>query len=514
MKSINIVCLNCVCTNMYYNVGAIIPTTFPIVGGYPFSSRTIQVADNFTEIGYDVQQVNSSYVFWGDGGDIYPVSNNSVGFTSPTMGGLIPAYQIGSTVYILFGPKSCTVSGSVVNGSILSQTSFPVSPYLTHSAPNPNIVFKPNSGYEIDYITITGGLFNSSVTISNAQCKAGANVVVSQLSSSMQTRAYISPGANGQMSVQFFSLLDSGLVVKAYYKATSKITISTVCSPSAGGTITPSNPQITPGSQLSLSIAANAGYVLSYVMKGNTNMGAVNTLIDSYAVPTTITAYFTAYSANFNITASAGANGKITPSGTVVVANGGSQTFSITPNSGYEIDAVTVDGLPKGAISSYTFTNVKATHTISATFKALQGFPITITSTGPGTTAPVGTVAATQGTNKSITMQADAGARIASVTADGVLQPLYTGKTTGMAYTFFEVQAAHALDVVYELIQHTINSSAGEHGTITPLGDTLVADKASQSYVITPDKGYKIAHVYVDGNEVTIPSTGILFIDD
>ena len=71
-----------------------------------------------------------------------------------------------------------------------------------------------------------------------------------------------------------------------------------------------------------------------------------------------------------SITASAGSNGSISPSGSVSVNNGADQAFTITPNSGYHIDTVTVDSSLVSATSPYTFTNVTADHTISATFVA------------------------------------------------------------------------------------------------------------------------------------------------
>jgi len=70
----------------------------------------------------------------------------------------------------------------------------------------------------------------------------------------------------------------------------------------------------------------------------------------------------------FTITASAGANGTITPSGTITVNYGDSQTFTITPNTGYHVADVLVDGSSVGAVTSYTFSNVTADHTISASF--------------------------------------------------------------------------------------------------------------------------------------------------
>jgi hypothetical protein len=80
-----------------------------------------------------------------------------------------------------------------------------------------------------------------------------------------------------------------------------------------------------------------------------------------------------ASAANFTIdrwtlTASAGSGGTISPSGTVYVAQGGSQAFTIAANTGYVISAVTVDGANVGAVTSYTFSNVTANHTIAATF--------------------------------------------------------------------------------------------------------------------------------------------------
>jgi PKD repeat protein len=69
-------------------------------------------------------------------------------------------------------------------------------------------------------------------------------------------------------------------------------------------------------------------------------------------------------------TSSTPAWGSIAPSGNVVVANAASQSFTISPAMGYYIVNVFVDGLSKGALTSYTFTNVQAGHTISAQFAA------------------------------------------------------------------------------------------------------------------------------------------------
>ena len=85
----------------------------------------------------------------------------------------------------------------------------------------------------------------------------------------------------------------------------------------------------------------------------------------------------------YTITATAGANGSITPSGAVGVVAGGSQTFTISPASGYVIDTLKVDSLEVTATTSYTFSDVNANHTIEVTFKQESQTPDV-----PGVTAP------------------------------------------------------------------------------------------------------------------------------
>jgi len=84
--------------------------------------------------------------------------------------------------------------------------------------------------------------------------------------------------------------------------------------------------------------------------------------------PTPIPTPTTTMPTPHTITASAGANGVIIPNGSVIVNYNANQIFNIYPNNGYHVTDVLVDGLSNGPISSYTFTNVVAVHTISASF--------------------------------------------------------------------------------------------------------------------------------------------------
>lgn len=86
----------------------------------------------------------------------------------------------------------------------------------------------------------------------------------------------------------------------------------------------------------------------------------------------------------YTINATCGSNDTISPAGSVSVQAGNSVTFQITPSSGYAVDSVVVDGSNRGSKVSYTFSNVNANYSISATFKKVI-IVISVTSPSGGT---------------------------------------------------------------------------------------------------------------------------------
>ena len=109
---------------------------------------------------------------------------------------------------------------------------------------------------------------------------------------------------------------------------------------------------------------------------------AANSSTQPYAVTVTV-----APASTHTITTTTGSNGSISPSGSVSVNNGADQAFTITPSSGYHIDTVTADSGVVSATSPYTFTNVTADHTISATF-AVDAVVVVSSGGGGGYIAP------------------------------------------------------------------------------------------------------------------------------
>ena len=79
----------------------------------------------------------------------------------------------------------------------------------------------------------------------------------------------------------------------------------------------------------------------------------------------------------YTIKATAGAGGSISPSGNVSVREGRDQPFTITPDKGYAVSNVKIDGKSIGAVKSYTFENVRRNHAIEVIFMKANGNPQT-----------------------------------------------------------------------------------------------------------------------------------------
>ena len=90
----------------------------------------------------------------------------------------------------------------------------------------------------------------------------------------------------------------------------------------------------------------------------------------------------------WTITASAGPNGSISPSGSLAVADGATPSYTITPDAGYHVQDVLVNGSSVGAVTNYMFPAVHADQTIAASF-AINTYTLTLSTVGSGTVAAV-----------------------------------------------------------------------------------------------------------------------------
>ncbi|HMM12849.1 MAG TPA: T9SS type A sorting domain-containing protein, partial [Bacteroidales bacterium] len=121
----------------------------------------------------------------------------------------------------------------------------------------------------------------------------------------------------------------------------------------------------------------------------------------------------------YTITATAGAGGSISPSGVVTVPYMGSQTFTITPNSGYVVAAVLVNGVSVGAVSSYTFSQVVFNQQIHAVFTPAT-YVVTAIAGNGGTISPSGTFIVNHGSSITFTIAPNPGYQIDSILVNEV----------------------------------------------------------------------------------------------
>jgi thermitase len=130
------------------------------------------------------------------------------------------------------------------------------------------------------------------------------------------------------------------------------------------------------GADATYTIVPHAGHSIFEVFVDRASLGMTSTVtLHDVRAPHSIEATFSADS--LPITVKNVPHGYISPSGTTLVEGGSdSPTYTITPDDGYTIGGLLVDGVPCGAVSSYRFTNVLVAHTLSAVFLRATGITI------------------------------------------------------------------------------------------------------------------------------------------
>ncbi|WLT32486.1 kelch repeat-containing protein [Geothrix sp. PMB-07] len=272
--------------------------------------------------------------------------------------------------------------------------------------------------------------------------------------------------------------------------ATSQVqTFTLAASAGPNGSISPAGTTtLNYGSSQVFTVTADPGYQVANVLVDGASVGALTSYtFTNLSANHTISATFQVRT--FTITASSSPHGNIGPSGAVVVNQGSTLTFSLTPNAGYQLTSLLVDGASVGTPVSYTFTNVVADHTIVATFS-----PILTVTVGLGVTGtPGATSAPALGSTVNYNYALATGYKNLSVLLDG--NPVAVSGS-------FTMNGPHTLAASALIQTFTITASAGTNGSISPTGSTTLNYGGSQTYTMTPDPGYQVADVLVDGISV------------
>jgi Subtilase family/Divergent InlB B-repeat domain len=352
-------------------------------------------------------------------------------------------------------------------------------------------------------VIVTGTGFASGVTTVSVNMSQNISIVTA-VNSPTQLTATFTIGSNATTGSRNFMATNAG-PGGGTANVNSGFTIGTTnCPPStsiisasagSGGSITPSG-----------SVTVNSGANQAFTITPDTGYHVADVLVDGSSVSAVTTYTFTNVTANhsiaasfalntYSITASAGANGSISPSGTATVSHGANQSFTITPAAGYHVADVLVDGSSVGAVTTYTFTNVTANHTIAASFN-INTYTIAAAAGANGSISPSGNVTVNYGADQSFTITPDTGYHIADVLVDG------SSVGAVSSYTFLNVTANHSIAASFAINTYSITASTGVNGSITPSGSVSVTYGANQTFTITPDTGYQVADLLVDGSSV------------
>jgi hypothetical protein len=432
-------------------------------------------------------------------------------------------FRTGATVYII-------TSSAGANGTIAPSGSVNVT-----SGANQSFTISPATGYHIDSVLVDG-----------------AN--------------------QGAVSGYTFTNVTANHTIRAIFR------INQYQMTSSAGT----NGSISPFGITTVNYGANQTYNLS----PSTGYHVDSLIVDDVLQPSAVNYTFTNVTANhsirvtflinlYTITASAGANGSIDPSGTATVIYGGSQSFNFTPATGYHVDSLIVDGANQPAAASYTFTNVGADHTIRVTF-APNTYTLTVNATGGTVTqqpdlslyaygqsvqlTPVPSqdyafshwsgdvlsghesdvpLSLTIDSNTTITATFRAGAFTLTITAlngsvlrnpdqasydSGSTVQLtaipsggyhfdgWTGDVTGATNPLsLLMDAPKSLTAHFLSDSSFITTSAGEHGTIDPQGIISILNGGTQRFIIQPEAGYRTDSVLVDESPVADSLNGYTF---
>ncbi|MHC4566760.1 MAG: InlB B-repeat-containing protein [Planctomycetota bacterium] len=277
----------------------------------------------------------------------------------------------------------------------------------------------------------------------------------------------------------------------------------------AGGTVSPEgHTLVTHGSDLELTATPDTGYqVDKWSVDGAEAQegGTTFTLADVQAKHTVDVTFKLL---EFDVTSAAGPNGTVSPDGVTIVTYGSDLELTATPDTGYQVDKWSVDGVEaQVGGDSFTLADITADQTVDVTFRLLE-FDITSTADSNGAVSPDGVTVVTYGSDLELTATPDTGYQVDKWCVDGV-----EAQVGGTVFTLTGIQADHTVKVTFRLLEFDITSSAGPNGTIDPNGSTIVTYGSDLELTADPNTGYQADTWFVDGNDVQTGGDSLTLTD-
>ncbi len=205
-------------------------------------------------------------------------------------------------------------------------------------------------------------------------------------------------------------------------------------------------------------------------------------------------------------------NGKVTAEPTSA-AEGATITLTVTPNAGFELDALTINNdaitATKGEDGKYTFTMPAGNVTVNATFKMQEPtYAITITEGIQYGTVVSDKAEAKNGETVKLTIIPAEGYELDTLTVGG--HGVAADQVQNGVYTFNMGKAAVEINATFKKINYTITVNSSENGSVTALATATMGETVKLTW--TTDAAYELGNISVkdaNGNEVSITDKGL-----
>lgn len=211
------------------------------------------------------------------------------------------------------------------------------------------------------------------------------------------------------------------------------------------------------------------------------------------------------------LTVQAGNGGTVDPVGSKKVVKGSVETLEITPDDGYVIDEVKIDG-QNVSVCNVMDVKMDGDRTVSVTFRPVSAQDIAVTidvdakieirTTGGeidfGKVVPSGEVKVKPGSSLKVSILLNPGFEIEDFKVDGKS----VGKVTEYTIENIQKSVGVSISVIKNVDGYTIKASAGNGGKISPSGDVKIEKGKDATFTFSANSGYVVSDVTVDGKKV------------
>ena len=359
------------------------------------------------------------------------------------------------------------------------------------------VAIKPASSgpttYTINAMSGPGGSISPSGDVTVA---AGTNQTfdITPSGGSVVSDVLVDGSSVGAVTTYTFNNVTQNHTIVANFSAVPSHTITATAG--VGGSIDPSGAvTVNEGGNQGFDITPDTGSTILDVVVDSVSQGAIGSYtFTNVTQDHTIHATFEAVPTH-TITATAGNNGSISPSGAVVVTEGDDQPFTMTPDVGYSVLDVLVDTASVGSTENYTFSEVDSDHTIEVSFVEGGIYTIIATAGSGGTISPSGTITVEENGSQTFTITPNAGNSVLDVEVNGESIEWSEGQTT---YTFSNVTQSYTIvayfNVAADACVDLASVPVGSMIHTAPANIMFVIDDSSsmgwETFTRTHDKGW------------------------